>query len=316
MYNLEEYKNIILFLQSQSNIFEDKNKEYVMFCPFCDDATRKQNPDHGHLYVAKHEPVFNCFRCGTSGHIIKLLTYLEFDDTETIKKLSEVLNFNFKKNNFNFKQKNVQKHIFSTFKNKIINYYLNFKKENPDFYNQFLNYMNERIGNVNLINFFVIPIIHYKFGLCCQFYNSLGEKTSSRIITNNSNLRYLKDKNVKKYFIQNYFLLDEFDEFTFLEGPFDLINSYLYNNEFNGGFYFAINGKYFNTKIENFIINELMMGSYKINIILDDDDNYKKLEYSLYNYKYLNSNIQFDMYLPTITKDVGDFFDVELIKSI
>lgn len=72
---------IVDFLKKSSSWFSISSGEIKMFCPYCDDATRKgpgRKADHGHLYISTKDPVFLCQRCKATGHITKMLTYLQF----------------------------------------------------------------------------------------------------------------------------------------------------------------------------------------------------------------------------------------------
>jgi hypothetical protein len=77
---------IIEYIREKTGgLLKENNKEYQVYCPFCDDAYRKPNPRWGHLYIAKDKPVFYCHRCNAKGHLIKLLQYLEFPDIDKYK---------------------------------------------------------------------------------------------------------------------------------------------------------------------------------------------------------------------------------------
>jgi hypothetical protein len=54
-------------------LLKENSTEIQLFCPYCDDAYRKPNPKHGHLYIGKHNLLFICHRCQTKGTIFKLL---------------------------------------------------------------------------------------------------------------------------------------------------------------------------------------------------------------------------------------------------
>lgn len=72
---------IIQALKSNSKVFYQSSTEIIMFCPFCNDSTRKgpgKVPTHGHLYISLNEPVYHCQRCKTSGHIITLLSVYKY----------------------------------------------------------------------------------------------------------------------------------------------------------------------------------------------------------------------------------------------
>ena len=73
---------IIKLLKDKSKAFYQSSTEIIVFCPFCNDATRKgpgKVPSHGHLYISLNEPVYHCQRCKTSGHIVTLLSVYKYD---------------------------------------------------------------------------------------------------------------------------------------------------------------------------------------------------------------------------------------------
>lgn len=313
MFDLTSEPKIRLFLESSSTIFEDKHNEFVMFCPYCDDATRKANPNHGHLYISKNQPVFRCFRCDQSGHLLKLLIDLNFDDSEILQSISELLHFNYKKNHFSQTQ---LKHRYDTTDSHLqcISSISQFNKKHPAEWDIILKYILHRCGNIILDEFFIYP--YFKNNIVgCEFRNSKNQLCNTRLI--NGNYRYLKtEDNLPLYYFQNINKLEYYTNFVFTEGVFDCINMSLYAHIFNDCFHFAILGKSFKAKLEKFIITELMIGTFTINIVLDDDK-YKSLFYDIQGLKMTyNPNITFNFFKPTLSKDVGEFPEIELIHSI
>ena len=93
MFDIKQFPEIISHLQFYSSVFTDKGNELIVFCPYCDDATRKVNPTHGHCYIANNMPVFHCFRCGASGSLVRLLIFTGFENTDIIEYLSKISNY-------------------------------------------------------------------------------------------------------------------------------------------------------------------------------------------------------------------------------
>jgi hypothetical protein len=99
MYDLKKITPVIRHLQKISpNMYRDLGGELMLHCYACDDATRRNASNHGHLYLATNAPVFNCFRCGTSGTILRFLIETGFRDEEVLKYISSFIRYNFIKN--------------------------------------------------------------------------------------------------------------------------------------------------------------------------------------------------------------------------
>ena len=47
--------------------WRETSNEWIYFCPLCNETS-----SHGHLYISKKFPVYNCFKCNCSGHINQL----------------------------------------------------------------------------------------------------------------------------------------------------------------------------------------------------------------------------------------------------
>lgn len=306
MYDLKKITPVIRYLNRISpNMFRDIGSEIMIHCPFCDDAQRAHASNHGHLYVAINAPVFNCFRCGTSGTILRLLIETGFEDEEIIKYISSFIKYNF--------IKDYSKKVSTSYK-QIQNLYVNntskvveFKKKNIEQFRIFYKYVIDRIGNVDYNTFFIHPMM-IENSLCCGFNNSDKEFITARIISK-SKARYINSKENYLYYFQakNF---EIYNRIVIGEGPFDIIPLYLYSNLFKNSLFISIGGKKYLPAIENLITHYILLGRYEINIIYDSD--YKNPENSLKRCKFLvekfNNEILVKGYIPIEPfQDTGDF---------
>lgn len=323
MYDLTKIYPVLNHLQNISpGMFESRGTHYMMFCQFCDDATRKQNPEHGHLYVSKDLPVFYCQRCGAAGTILKLLIYTGFEDEECLNYISSFLKYKFVKDYYNVKKLKKSKSKKTDIEKRIIQNIREIKKTNIDDYNRFLNYTYNRIGNSNFLYFLISPgyiKIRTKQNaelvfFSCWFNNHDGYFSTARIIDQNQYFRFKNSGQNHIYYFQEM-NFEKYDTITLTEGPFDIINTYIYNSNFQNQntFFASVNGKKFISNIEKFVIQELLLGNYEINIIFDNDDwshetTLKKARFLVNN---LNPDIVVRGWLPSFdlpkVKDVSDF---------
>lgn len=324
MYNLTKLYSVVNHLKFISpGMFQDKGSHIAMFCQFCDDATRKPNPQHGHLYVSKNLPVFYCQRCAETGTILKLLLSTGFDDQEAISYLSGFLKYYFTKDYFKINQRRKsKKKKINEIKNFTLNKLWNLRKENRDNYEMFINYIKNRIGNVDFTKFFIYPDyiefkkneLAFKYFSCC-FLNRFGNFSTARVIEKNSYYRFRNSNDNSLYFFQkNDF--EKYNQIVLSEGVFDILNTYLYNSKFDmeNTFYASVNGKKFISNIEYLTITELLLGDYEINIVFDnDDENFKKtIKIARKIVNSFNNNITIKGWLPSFNlnqrvKDTGDF---------
>ena len=287
------------------------SNEIQIHCPFCDDASRKNAASHGHLYISTDKCVFHCFRCGMSGSVVKLLIYTSFDDNDVIKLLSQNINYKFIKNITvkNLKLDNVI--------NKIININGKFTIDQPKLFNKYKYYIFKRIGEyIDFTNYLIAPTItidkYKKQTLSCQFYNANFELITTRFI--DSRFRYQKNSNNLYYFQKKDF--DKYKEITITEGAFDAINLDLYNNNFKNNFFISMHGKKYVKTIEDLILNELLIGIFKINLVYDQDYTFKNnnLKKCQTIAKKLNPEITIDGFAPmNKVNDVADFSAVQQI---
>lgn len=299
MFTINNYTDIIHHLKAISSIYTDNGNEIIIFCPFCDDATRSNNPSHGHCYISKTSPVFICFRCDASGNLRKLLEYTEFKDTKILNNLSE------------FRESN-KKIIKNTYNNIITKYdyvleLCTFRTKYPKEFDIFIKYIQHRIGNVEISKFRITPSIHDNT-ICCNFYNYFNFNITTRFINN-------KTKRYKHHGSQYFFQKPEFTNITICEGPFDIINMYLYSKV--SGFFIAMCGKKYIATVDNLIQSELLLSDdCSINIIFDRDVKNKQsiLKTLDRTCKKYNDNINLKGYLPVISKDVGECVEIEDIR--
>lgn len=308
MFDLYNHPSIITHLKNISSICRNRGNETEIFCQYCNDATRKSNPDHGHLYISNDKPVFICFKCNTAGSLIKLLIDTNFLDYETLNYLKSISKYNYINSSFNFKQNNNQ----NTLKRNIANKIVEFKsKYNQNTFNVFNRYIIQRLGNINYQYFNMYPeIINNQIGI--NFINASSNLVTTRFITN-SNYRYKHYNNI--YYFQNIDTIYKYPNIIFTEGVFDIINLYLYNDQFSNKdtFYISICGKKYISTLRELLYNRLLLTTHNIHFIFDVDnyynENYKKIgmiKYANKLCKFINSNVSVIGYNPTLSKDTGE----------
>lgn len=293
---------ILHFRKISPGMFRNLGKEIMIHCPFCNDAMRQNSSDHGHLYFSIDFPVFNCFRCNTSGTLIKFLILTDFVDEDVFNYLKQFIHHNFTKDI------QIRKYDYNLnkIKKKIIAYLTKFIKDNKKEFNIFKNYLYERIGEFVFADFLVVPKIEENNISCC-FYNSEGIMITKRFIKDNKK-RYQKKSG--RYFFQNKDF-SKYKNIVIAEGPFDIITLYLFNLKFDNSLFFALCGKNYLNFLEESILNDMIIGEYNINLIFDNDYNY----INTYNKcKILTRNLNKDITLNGFVPSINNFNDVT--KSI
>ena len=319
MYELNKIQPILYHLEYIANgMFKDKGSHYMTFCHFCNDMTRKHNPNHGHCYVSKNLPVYYCHRCGSAGTILKLLIYTNFQDQDIIDYLKSFMKYNFVKDYIYLTPKikydkiallnSISKRIKSVSEKDILS---------------FNNYLSSRLGNINYSKFLLYPLYispteendSYKV-LTVAFNNSNNEFCGARLINQIGKIRYKKEKSW--YFFQPFKFNENIKNIIISEGMFDILNLYLYGNYFTKGnsFYMSISGKNYMSVIESLIFQELLIGKFNIHIILDSDNKYlKQIKNMLFKLiKTLNNEINIHIWKPVNgLKDTGEYPLIEQI---
>ncbi len=311
MYDLTKLISVVRHLQNISpNMYKDIGGEILTYCPYCDDATRPNALNHGHLYFAKNSPVFNCFRCDTSGTMVRFLIDTEFRDNDTLQFIASFIKYKFISNYS--KKSFLGYNDMGELYNQNISRLLSFKKINRDLFERFNHYITNRIGNVDYNLFFIYPYMlqiknnHY---FTCSFNNGDDKYITSRAIDESSFFRYKNSKEDTLYYFQSR-NFNKYKRIVISEGPFDIISLYLYSNEFKDCLFMSISGKKFATNIETLITNFLLLGEYEINIIFDND--YKNKEMVLFRGRQLamkyNPDITIRGYAPINPfNDTGEF---------
>lgn len=310
MYDLKKITPVIRHLQKISpNMYRDMGSEIMLHCYSCDDASRRNASNHGHLYLATNAPVFNCFRCGTSGTIIRLLIETGFNDEEVIKYISSFIRYNF------IKSYSRQLTANSASINQILEQNLHrlvkFKKEKKDEFNLFRDYVYKRIGNVDYGTFLIYPTFindGIADQISCAFNNANDEFVTARVI-GESKIRYKNSDQSSLYYFQpqNY---EKFNRVVVGEGPFDIINLYLYSNLFRNCLFMSISGKKYISSLELLITKFMLIGDYEINLIFDSEFKFK--EQTIIRCRFLadkyNQNIGIRGFSPLESfGDTGDF---------
>lgn len=311
MFDLLKIQPVINHLKKISSKFSINRKEIIITCPFpnCDD----KNSSHGHLYLSIDYPVFNCFKCSECGTLTRLLLETGFEDEDIIKYISSFIKYNFVKDYFYANKKTSKTKLFEL-KKKILKVNLEWEIKNKNNFTQYKNYLQNRLGFIDFIDFLIFPTT-FNNKLSCGFYNSDEEHTLTRILDPKSDVRYnIVIPNSCYYFQERNF--EKYTSLTLAEGPFDIFSLYLYNHQFKNNFFISVNGKKYSSVLERFIYTDLLIGNYEINIVFDNDvKNYLSLFYKCKNIaKLYNSNINIRGWLPILKKDVGDYPAVNEIE--
>lgn len=307
--------DIILFLQSISYIYKDKNNGWVeIFCPYCDDSTRRSGRlSHGHFSISTTFNFCRCFRCDYTGSLNRTLISLGFNNKESLSLISKNNSNNFQYYNNRISTNNNKiEHIYTHLET----YYQQFMESNPLQFSQFLEYIYHRCLSIDPIKFLIKPVIMDNRYLLAGFYNINGQEVTYRYITNHPKFRYYIPKSKVKpyYFFQDIYNLGNYKNIVISEGAFDLINTYKYTTTFDDAFYIAIGGKQFRKIIKELLVNYLLIGSYIFNIILDNDVDFKpmKLVDGCKDIIYqLNPYCKINFYIPIYSKDVSELVNLE-----
>ncbi|GEM_PF-1866365 len=304
MFDITKIDPIIIHLKSLSSYYKESGNEIILFCPYCDDAQRLR-ANHGHLYVAKTAPVFNCFRCSVSGNLVRLLIDTGFDDEDILKHVGSFIRYKAIKDYHIINKK------FTKLKEIIdqkIQLNLMFKTKYPEKFEVYHNYIYDRLGIDDFADFLISPIF-FNNKLSCMFSNAENEDVLLRLIESYKDFRYhLVNKSSGKYFFQE----KDFEKYTkvvLAEGPFDILNLYLYNSEFKDCWFLALNGKKYISAIEQLILEDWIIGHGEFNLIFDADvSNFRTyLNRARLLAKQYNDDIVIRGFIPLVGKDTGDY---------
>jgi hypothetical protein len=311
MFDLNQITPVLDHLKQVSpNMFRKiSQKEIMIHCPFCDDSLRKNASSHGHLYISTEYPVYNCFRCNSSGTLITFLIETGFDDRDVLEYLASFIKISYAKDYTKLRKKGALAPQYNQLKKEILNYNISFKKKFNNHYIKYINYINKRIGeNINT-NFFLISPFIYDNNTTCRFTNYIGENVLLRYIdVKQNNQRYVINKNTSNlYYFQD---ITEVKNIVLCEGPFDIISLYLYNDLFKNNTFISINGKNYINVIERLILMYHLISEIEINLIFDTEylNKCKKVIKGVKNItKIYNGKISINNYKPLVGNDVAEF---------
>lgn len=318
MFNIEQYPSILLHFKSFSRIFKKHSSGwYEIFCPYCDDATRKVNPNHGHFNLSPDAPFGHCFRCGAAYSLYKILIDTGFKNNKILDEISKFGNITYnssKKIKFN----SIDNQDSLTYK--LIDTLTNFKQKYFKDYLKFEDYIYKRCFEIDPVEYLLIPN-YVQNNLTVKILNKSGKTVTNRFIESlNPSKRYFIPNDKPFYYFQNIENIIEYENIIICEGAFDLINLHKYNNTFNqyDSFYISIGGSNYKTAIQSIVSNFLLIGNYTINIVLDNDrlDYLDQLSQSIIQSTIiLNPQLEFNFYKPSLFKDVSDCCLIELISE-
>ena len=309
-------------------MLKENASEYQVFCPFCDDAYRKPNPRHGHLYISKEKPVFFCHRCNAKGHIIKLLEYLEFPAIDKIKKL---YSFNGLTSKYSNNKRALKFNDFRDKEQQLIIDIEKLKSFSFDINNSIvLNYIKRRTGvnNIQLLQLLNIIPISNKINkqpailfLSNHIYNSKHIiPYQIRLIHQKKYIKLVKNTNHKYFHLIDPAIIHNnnkagnrllrTEQIILSEGIFDTVNIYLHIYKITDDIkklFITITGAYYQTMIIKLI--EYFPLLKQIDIYLDADINVNRLikmiKYSI-KYNNIRNNITINFYKNLFAKDFGD----------
>lgn len=304
MFDILKLHPIINHLKSFSNYFKESGKEVIIFCPYCDDSTRAK-ATHGHLYISQSAPVFNCFRCSSSGNLIRLLIDTGFQDDEILSYLAQFIKYRTTKDYYKTKKRTTKlKQIHES----VVNKNILFENSHRDKFEIYQNYIFSRLGQIDYSQFLITPTF-YNGNVAGMFTNSENEDIVLRLIESSGDFRYHlnPDTSGKYYFQEKNF--EKYTRVVMAEGPFDILNLYLYNSEFKDSFFISLNGKKYSSAVESLILEDFLIGDLEIDFVFDNDvTNYKTYLYrARLLAKHYNQNIIIKGYKSLVGKDTGDY---------
>jgi hypothetical protein len=226
----------------------------------------------------------------------KLLLDLGFNNRQIISDISKSFNFKFIHDNTNSGSiKHYQPRDLYLI-------HIEFAKKYPELYQEYLEYIYKRMGNINPIDFGLYP--EYNNNQCyITFTNKLNSICVKRSI---SYRKFFKPNQNEFYFFQDFSEIYSTRNVYICEGAIDLIN--LYNHgQLNNGFYIAMNGTFYNKVVNWLVQNHCVIGKYNFHVFFDKNTYKMKEKIKLIKQLTLkiNQNISFNFYKPA-EKDVSE----------
>jgi len=282
-------------LRNKSKVFKRHNSDWIeIFCPFCNDATRRSNPSHGHLYFNSDIGCFKCFRCDSSGPIIKVLNEYGINDPQLFKWLASKTSRSYL----------LGKKVSNTREVTSSNVYdcnLQSLVQNTNI-DRFNAYLYQRFSSIDPMQYNIRPTMA---GDGLSFYNASNEFVTTRFI--DSNIRYELPKYKVWYYFQPLHSIIEYEQILITEGAIDVINASRYITEFHNSFCIAISGNNYSGAIMTLINKYLKIGKYTINVVIDNGLKFEKRAIKqIRNCSKYNTGICIKIYKPKYGKDCSE----------
>jgi hypothetical protein len=313
MLNQSSIDDLINFIKLNNHNLWRKTGDgyYQVYCHYCNDHGRKSGTDHGHGNVGIKKLFYSCWRCDISKPLLQYVLDQGYNNKDVINELKALKQSGYvygnTKSNTRYSQDN-------SLYDKLNFNYITFKKLYPEFYNQYLQYIQTRCGDINPLKYGFSPLVKND-KLLLEMFNSSGYPITARFISD-SDMRYIKYKNAGYYYFQDIRSIIEYKSIVIGEGIFDIVNLSNYCNSFNSSFFFAMNNRKYTAILKYLLSKYLTIGKYNINIIFDQDVyNIDKTKTDLLNIKnQLNPECNLNFYIPTHqAKDVSELMNIKRI---
>lgn len=276
--------------------FDGNKKELLTLCPKCESDKYFKNPKASHLYISVESLIFNCFKCGFSGFINKLLREYGLNAKDIFGELD-----------FSKLKKNEYKVITDTDDRQ---YYIQNKDVlNKDEKIKYLNYRCPYIDDVESLNGLILDLksfikdnqikldnSNFEEYLCKNFVGFITNRKTQVVCRNidiNNEFRHYKLHLGKHIFFKDFYgtellkqNMNDINNIALCEGVFDLINIYSRpecKQLIKNVNYIAcgLNNQYYNTYIS--VMDNLKLNKSNVIIFSDSNvelDNYKPMRYN------------------------------------
>ena len=314
--NLKSYPQITQFLKDYCYCYKESGEEIIVFCPYCDDAHRRPGRlSHGHLYISTLFFVFHCFRCGTSGHVLKLLTDLKFNDQNILNELKRIYpHYNFGSTIVTGRKDISINQIYKKL-------YLKWTQTNGEIVKNVVEYLRYRFGNIDLnwFDFLLAPDVTPSNETCVKFYNFNNEFCCYRNINTKNKFRYFIPKNQDVYYyFQPLNSIINKKNIIITEGPFDLISFSIFNGQFTtkDSYFISALGKKHVSCFKWLLLNGLFYNNdYNIFLVFDEDVKNPRI-FKLTIKKILKNINKQNINIHVLQAKYGDVDNVCLFKEV
>jgi len=208
--------------------YNNAKTEIICKCPWCESESTKQK---GHLYISTENPLFNCFKCETTGIVTKLIRELNGKPKEFVFEKALEFKSDYSRKEFSVKSYKIEKQI-------------------PDNYKLKTRYLKGRLGSevniddvpgliLNIEEFLRNNKIHiddstkklldYLQNSFLGFISCRGNSLVLRNVDSTSNFRYYKIQLGHDNFFKDFYGIKtgnsngQVNTIVLCEGPFDLL---------------------------------------------------------------------------------------------